>query len=159
MLARLRRRSPAHAPTQPATPTAPPHPELTVADSDTVTRTERIRTALREAGLDLDRLGPEPSWFAQARTGQPTPLGPTERTELIAHLGSKTTACVTSDEECARFLQQIDALTVLREMHAEGITVMPRGQQLSADALRAARDIVRKAERDRAAEQPTTTEG
>lgn len=152
----LRRRLAAPVPAQPATATAPPCSELVVADSDTVARTERIRTALQKAGLDLDALGPEPSWFGQARTGHPTPLDPTKRTDLIAYLGSETTTCVTSDEACAKVLEKIDAITVLREMRKEGLTVLTHGQQLSADSLRAIRETVRKVERDLNADQPTT---
>jgi hypothetical protein len=143
----LRRRPAAPEPAQMVTPTAPPPPELAVADSETVTRTQRIRTALQKAGVDLDTLGPEPTWFAQARTGHTTPLDPTKRTELIAYLGSETTTCVTSDEACTKALEKIDAITVLRQMHDEGLTVLTHGQQLSADSLRAIREIVRKTER------------
>ena len=151
----LRRRTAALDHAQPATPTAPPPPELAVADSETVARTERIRVALQKAGVDLDTLGPEPTWFGQARTGHPTPLDSPKRSELIAYLGSETTTCLTSDDACTKVLEKIDAITVLREMHDEGLTVLTHGQQLSADSLRVTREIVRKAERDRNAEQPT----
>ncbi|MEV1042969.1 hypothetical protein AB0J01_41375 [Streptomyces sp. NPDC050204] len=149
MFAKLRRKRrptaiPAHRPAPPVSVV----PELELADSRTVVRAERLRHALQKAGADLDALAPEPAWFAAARAGQLVTVGADERAELIAHLGSATTASVTSDEACDQTLARIEAFTVLREMRAEGMTVRTCGGVLSADALRAIRDTAREVERN-----------
>ncbi|MFF2571091.1 hypothetical protein [Streptomyces sp. NPDC058084] len=155
MFAKLRRKPrPAAAPAQPPTPPAPAAPELDVADAGTVARAERLRHALQEAGANLAALAPEPAWFAEARAGHTVKIGADERAELIAHLGSTTTTSVTSDEECDQSLARLEAFTVLREMHSEGMNVRTcDGAPLSAAALRAIRDAVHEAERTHAERQ------
>ncbi|WP_435057794.1 hypothetical protein [Streptomyces sp. bgisy060] len=161
MFAKLRRKPrPTAAPAQRPMPPAPAAPELDVADAGTVARAERLRLALEEAGADLGALAPEPTWFAAARAGRPVKLGADERAELIEYLGSTTTTSVISDKECDQALDRLEAFTVLREMHSEGMNLSTcGGGPLSAAALRAIRDAVRDAERAHAAREDTDLSG
>ncbi|WP_250924215.1 hypothetical protein [Streptomyces albipurpureus] len=113
-------------------------------------RSHPVRSALHAAGVDLNTLGPEPGWFAAARAGRTVPLIDADWAELVAHLGSATTASVTSDEACGRAVARIEAVTVLRE----GMTVQTCGKLPSADALRAVRQAVREAQLTHAKQQP-----
>lgn len=148
MFAKLRRRRPAVTIPIPQPPAAPQRPEPSVADGETLARADRLRAALREAGLDLERLGPEPLWLADVRAGRPVPLGPGERTELVAYAGIVSTASLASDEACATVLRQIEMIPVLREMRDEGMTIHSCGEQMSASSLRAVQEAVRKAARE-----------
>ncbi|MFJ9239831.1 hypothetical protein ACIRJ3_33190 [Streptomyces anulatus] len=149
MFAKLRRRRPAATVPAPSpAPAAPLHPEPSVADGETLARADRLRAALHEAGLDLERLGPEPLWFADVRAGQPVPLGPDERTELVDYTGIVSTASLASDEACAEVQRQIETIPVLREMRDEGMTIHSCGEPMSASSLRAVQEAVRKAARE-----------
>ncbi|MER0443068.1 hypothetical protein ABR738_00505 [Streptomyces sp. Edi4] len=141
MFAKLRRKHrSAAAPTpSPAPSLEPPASVLETADHRVVARAERIRTALQEAGADLDSLGPEPAWLAVAGT-QSLPLGDFERAELIAYLGSATTKCVSSDEECAKALTALDTYVAHRELARVGLYVENCSASLPAAALRTLRD-------------------
>ncbi|MFJ4965930.1 hypothetical protein ACIP6P_26395 [Streptomyces sp. NPDC088729] len=155
MFAKLRRRRlAATIPTRPQAPAVPQRPEPSVADSETLARADRLRAALHEVGLDLERLGPEPLWLADVRAGQPVPLGPDERTELVAYAGIVSTASLASDDACAVVLRQIEAIPVLREMREEGMTIHSCGEQMSASSLRAVQEAVRKAAREREEKHP-----
>ncbi|WP_433547155.1 hypothetical protein ACQPZG_20280 [Streptomyces sp. CA-294286] len=139
MLSVLRRRfsTPASAPSGPTRPEA----EAVFADAAVVERADRIRTALQEAGLNLDDLGPAPAWLATARAGTPVLLDPDSRAELGAYMGASTSG-VTSEAACDRVMEEVEALGVLREMRTEGINVIcgPR----TAAELRGIRDAVRE---------------
>ncbi|MDJ0465049.1 hypothetical protein [Streptomyces sp. H27-C3] len=150
---RRRRRPADNGPARTPEPAAPPRPEPTTADADTLVRAERLRTTWHQAGLDLDRLGAEPLWFTEVRAGQPVPLGPDERTELTAYAGCSFAAALASDEECAAVVGQIEALPVLREMRDEGMSIHACGAQLSAQSLRTIQEAVRKATAEREGEQ------
>ncbi|MEU3704759.1 hypothetical protein AB0E82_21025 [Streptomyces anulatus] len=154
MFDKFRRRRPAATgPTRPQQPAVPGRPEPLVADGEILGRADRLRAALHEAGLDLERLGPEPAWLADVRAGLPVPLGPGERADLAAYVGGVSAANVASDEACAKVLRQIEAIPVLREMRDEGMTIHSCGEQLSAQSLRAIQEAVRKAAREHDGEQ------
>ncbi|MFD0501623.1 hypothetical protein [Streptomyces rhizosphaericus] len=127
-----------------AAPTASvqPEPEVAVADALVAERGKRIRTALKELGLDLRHLGPEPSWLAAAVAGNRIPLGPDERAELNAHLGTTSTSPCASDAACDRNIQQLEAFGVLRDMREEGINARLCGGHMSASQLRTIREEV-----------------
>jgi hypothetical protein len=114
-----------------------------VADALVAERGDRIRTALKGLGLDPRHLGPAPSWLPSTRTGTRVPLGPEERAELNAYLGTTSTSCVVSDAACDRTVQQLEAFGVLREMRDEGITLMTHAGRLSAGQLRGIHEHVR----------------
>ncbi|PZT71556.1 hypothetical protein [Streptomyces sp. AC1-42T] len=150
-----RRRAPAAAsPAHPPVHVPAPSPEPGVADGNTLRRAEGLRAALHEAGLDLERLGPEPAWLADVRAGHSVTLGPQERTELVAYIGGVTAANVASDQQYEKVLRQIEAIPVLREMRDEGMIVHSCGEPLSAQALRAIQKAVRQAEREEQQEAP-----
>ncbi|MEU9776445.1 hypothetical protein [Streptomyces sp. NPDC047968] len=155
MFRKLRRRRPAAtAPSRPQSSAAPRRPEPSAADGETLARADRVRAALREAGLDLERLGPEPLWLADVRAGRPVPLGPDERAELVAYTGIVSTASLASDEACAAVLRQIEVIPVVREMREEGMTLHSCGGQMSAGALRAIQAAVREAVREHEEKRP-----
>ncbi|MFJ1837903.1 hypothetical protein ACIOJ9_29040 [Streptomyces sp. NPDC088175] len=155
MFHKLRRRRPATtAPPRPQPPAAPQRPEPSVADGETLARADRLRAALREAGLDLERLGPEPLWLADVRAGHPVPLGSDERAELVAYAGIVSTASLASDGACAAVLRQIEAIPVVREMREEGMTLHSCGGPMSASSLRAIQAAVREAVREQEEKRP-----
>ncbi|MEU6350103.1 hypothetical protein ABZ896_12325 [Streptomyces sp. NPDC047072] len=118
-----------------------------MADSLIAVRCERIRTALKDLGLDLEHLAPAPSWLAAAREGTAgVRLGPEERAELNAYLGTTSTSCVASDAACVRTVQQLEAFGVLLEMRAEGVTRVTHADRMSAGQLRAIQEEFRAAQ-------------
>jgi hypothetical protein len=114
-----------------------------VADALVAARGERIRTALQGMGVDLQHLGPAPSWLPDARRGTGVPLGLDERAELRAYLGTTSTSCVASDAACDRTVRQLEAFGVLLEMRAEGITMVTHADEMSAGQLRTVREEIR----------------
>ncbi|WP_435058459.1 hypothetical protein [Streptomyces sp. bgisy060] len=161
MFNKLRRRCrPADTgPARPPVPATPPRPEPPVADAQTLARAERLRTALHQAGLDLARLGPEPSWLSEVRTGQTVSLGPHERTELVAYTGVVSAATLASDDACAAALRQIEAIPLLREMRDEGMTIHTCGKRLSAQSLRTIQKAAQRAVREDQEQQAAAVTG
>lgn len=102
---------------------APPAATPAVADAAMLARIDRVREALAAAGVDFEGLSaaPEPAWFADLRNGQRLPLGPAELAETADHLAGIAVEVVLSDEACTRLLSQIEVLTTLRDLKAEGI--------------------------------------
>ncbi|MFC9816529.1 hypothetical protein ACFVJM_31220 [Streptomyces virginiae] len=119
MFAKLRRRRPAI----PAPPPAPdPRPAAT-ADPELPARVARLRTALLQAGLDLaERSAAEPAWFATLRAGNTICLSELQQQELTDHLAGIAAANALDDASCAQALDKIEAIVVLGELRAEGIT-------------------------------------
>ncbi|MFJ3946281.1 hypothetical protein [Streptomyces griseoaurantiacus] len=145
MFRKLRRRfaaSPSSLTHAAPTTSVPVEPEVTVADALVARRAERIRTALKGLGLDLRHLGPAPSWLPAAVAGQRIALGPEERAELNAYLGTISTSPCASDAACDRTVQQLEAFGVRRDMRKEGISVRLCGGHMSASHLRRIREEV-----------------
>ncbi|MEV7465518.1 hypothetical protein AB0O20_03245 [Streptomyces kronopolitis] len=145
MYRKLRRRfaaSPSSVAHAAPTASVPAEPEVVMADVLVARRAERIRTALKRLGMDLRHLGPAPSWLPAAVAGHRIALGPEERTELNAYLGTTSTSPCASDAACDRTVQQLEAFGVLRDMHKEGISVRLCGGHMSASHLRRIREEV-----------------
>ncbi|MER6914017.1 hypothetical protein ABT354_20280 [Streptomyces sp. NPDC000594] len=125
---------PAPAPDAPATPAAP-----VVIDAASLTRIERIRAALEAVGPHLEPV-PAPQWLATVAAGRTVPADDGRLKEISTHLWGAPAAAALTDHDCAKLLDQIEALGVLKEMRAAGIEILcTRGATFKTAAdLRAA---------------------
>ncbi|MEU9744766.1 hypothetical protein [Streptomyces niveus] len=131
--------------TRPLTPVARP-PRVTetlrgeapaTADPAVVSRAAQLRTALFEAGVDLERTsGPAPAWFTSF-AGHPASrvLTPHEQAELSSHLAGIPADAVLTDAACERVVQRIGSLAALRELKSQGIDLYPCSRGGGGDLL------------------------
>ncbi|MFD7898952.1 hypothetical protein [Streptomyces sp. NPDC059743] len=131
--------------TRPLTPVArPPRvPEAlrdgapATVDPAVVFRAARLRTALFQAGVDLERAsGPAPAWFTSfAEHAGSRVLTPQEQSELSSHLAGFPADAVLTDAACERVVQRIGSLAALRELKSQGIDLYPCSRGGAGDLL------------------------